>query len=54
MEYELDRDMVYQRQWLSFRVSATTIQDYLVGTVISVCIYLRLAQGGLYREVGLS
>ena len=37
-EYDLDCDRVYQRQWQSYQVSASTIQDYLV----SVCIgYLR-------------
>jgi 3-hydroxyisobutyrate dehydrogenase-like beta-hydroxyacid dehydrogenase len=29
-EYGLDSDMVYQRQWHSYQVSASTIQDYLV------------------------
>lgn len=29
-EYDLDTDMVYQRQWQGYQVSSSTIQDYLV------------------------
>ena len=29
-EYDLDSDLVYQRQWQSYQVSPATIQDYLV------------------------
>ena len=32
MEYDLDSDQVYQRQWQSYQVSAVTIQDYLVSS----------------------
>ncbi len=29
-EYELDSDLVHQRQWHNYQVSISTIQDYLV------------------------
>ena len=35
-EYDLDTDMVYQRQWQSYQVSSSTIQDYLVSSLLTV------------------
>jgi len=35
-KYNLDSDLVYQRQWRNSPVSVTSIQDYLVSIQLSV------------------
>ena len=36
-KYGLDCDLVYQRQWRNSPVSVTSIQDYLVSTLCTLC-----------------
>jgi len=36
-KYNLDCDLVYQRQWRNNPVSVTSIQDYLVSSQPSAC-----------------
>ena len=51
--YQLDCDLVYQRQWITSPISKATIEDYLVSTGdINILSYDTLCSQGSVNNIG--
>lgn len=51
--YQLDCDLVYQRQWSTSPISKATIEDYLVSTKdINILSYDTLCSQGSVNNIG--